>query len=127
MLGFWIFMLIVDLIVPLTMIVFGELFMVKTPKNINVLFGYRTTLSMKNMVTWKFAHKYCGKLMFWIGIIILPLSVIPLIFVIDKKINTIAIVGIVICIIQIITLIIPIFATQIALKKTFDQDGNRKK
>lgn len=127
MLGFWIFMLIVDLIVPLTMIVFCELFMVKTPKNINVLFGYRTTLSMKNMDTWKFAHKYCGKLMFWIGIIILPLSVIPLIFVIDKKINIIAIVGIVICIIQIITLIIPIFATQITLKKTFNQDGNRKK
>ena len=120
-------MLIVDLIVPLTMIVFCELFMVKTPKNINVLFGYRTTLSMKNMDTWKFAHKYCGKLMFWIGIIILPLSVIPLIFVIDKKINIIAIVGIVICIIQIITLIIPIFATQITLKKTFNQDGNRKK
>ena len=60
--GFWIFMLLMDLLLPLMMAGFGKLFMTKSPQNINVAFGYRTTMSMKNKDTWEFAHKYCGKL-----------------------------------------------------------------
>ena len=37
------------------------------PKHINGMLGYRTTRSMKNMDTWKFAHDYCGKLWWKIG------------------------------------------------------------
>ena len=59
--GFGIFMLLMDLLIPLTMVVFGKMFMTKSPKNINAVFGYRTTMSMKNKDTWEFAHKYCGK------------------------------------------------------------------
>ena len=58
--GFWIFMLIMDLLLPFTMIGFGRYFMKKAPKEINSVFGYRTSMSMKNKDTWKFAHKYCG-------------------------------------------------------------------
>ena len=69
--GFWIFMLIMDLLIPFTMIGFGYLFLKRTPKNINVLFGYRTTMSMKNRDTWEFAHRYCGKLWYmWGGILL---------------------------------------------------------
>ena len=64
LIGFWIFMLIMDLLVPFTMIGWGKLFLDKAPKNINYTFGYRTTMSMKNQDTWQFAHKYCGKLWF---------------------------------------------------------------
>ena len=35
--------------------------MKKAPKEINSVFGYRTSMSMKNKDTWEFAHKYCGK------------------------------------------------------------------
>ena len=59
--GFWIFMLIMDLLLPFTMIGFGRYFMKKAPKEINSVFGYRTSMSMKNKDTWEFAHKYCGK------------------------------------------------------------------
>ena len=72
---FWIFMLASDLIIPLTMIRFGRLFLAQAPKNINATFGYRTTMSMKNKDTWEFAHKYCGKLWCRCGLILLPLSV----------------------------------------------------
>ena len=58
--GFWIFMLIMDLLLPFTMIGFGRYFMKKAPKEINSVFGYRTSMSMKNKDTWEFAHKYCG-------------------------------------------------------------------
>ncbi len=59
--GFWAFMLIVNLTAPLIMVVFGILFLKNPPKNINSVFGYRTTMSMKDMDTWGFAHKYCGR------------------------------------------------------------------
>ena len=46
--GFWIFMLIMNLLIPVTMIGFGRLFMYKAPGAINVVYGYRTSISMKN-------------------------------------------------------------------------------
>ena len=49
---FWIFMLIMDLLLPFTMIGFGRYFMKKAPKEINSVFGYRTSMSMKNKDTY---------------------------------------------------------------------------
>ena len=59
--GYWIFMLLVDLLIPLIMIFTGKAFCEKAPKEINMLFGYRTTMSTKNMDTWRFAHEACGR------------------------------------------------------------------
>ena len=55
--AFWVFMLIMGLLIPLTMVGFGKLFLTRAPKNINMVFGYRTVMSMKNRDTWEFAHK----------------------------------------------------------------------
>ena len=46
--AFWVFMLIMGLLIPLTMVGFGKLFLTRAPKNINMVFGYRTVMSMKN-------------------------------------------------------------------------------
>ena len=46
--AFWVFMLIMGLLIPLTMFGFGKLFLTRAPKNINMVFGYRTVMSMKN-------------------------------------------------------------------------------
>ena len=119
-------MLLMDLLIPLTMIGFGRLFLAKAPKNINATFGYRTTMSMKNKDTWEFAHKFCGKLWFRCGVVLLPISVIPLIFVLNKSIDTIGTVGGIICEIQLIPLVGIIFPTEVALKKTFDSNGVRR-
>ena len=59
---FWWFMLICDMIIPIVMVIVGRMMWKHCPKNINGMSGYRTTRSMKNMDTWKFAHDYCGKL-----------------------------------------------------------------
>ncbi len=120
-------MLIMDLLLPLTMIGFGRLFLTRSPKSINAAFGYRTAMSMKNRDTWDFAHRYCGKLWFWLGLVLVPLSVIPLLFVLKEEITTIAAVGTVICFVQIVPLAGSIILTETALKKTFDQNGKRKR
>ena len=121
--GFWIFMLLMDLLVPLTMVGFGRLFLTKAPKTINAIFSYRTAMSTKNKDTWEFAHKFCGKLWFKWGLVLLPISIIPLIFVIHRSINTIGIVGGIVCAVQLVPLIGSIFSTEAALKKTFDTKG----
>lgn len=96
---FWVFMLIMDLLIPLTMIGYGKLFLTKPPKNINASFGYRTTMSMKNRDTWEFAHKLCGKLWYRCGLVLIPLSVVPLLFVINKGIKSTSNVGLIIAVI----------------------------
>ena len=113
--GYWFFMLASDLLIPALMIGFGYLFRKRPPKTVNYLFGYRTTRSMKNQDTWLFAHRYCGRLWFRWGLVLLPFTVLPLLLTIGKPAGTVGAVGTV-C----------IFPTEAALKRTFDKDGNRR-
>lgn len=124
--GFWIFMLIMDLLTPLLMLGFGILSLKRAPKEINFVYGYRTTMSMKNKDTWQFAHACFGKLWSRIGLILLPVSIIPLLFVMGGNENTVAIVGGVVCAVQAVVLLGSIVPVEKALKRTFDRDGNRK-
>ena len=124
--GFWIYMLIMDLLLPFTMIAFGKYFSKTAPKSINTVFGYRTSMSMKNKDTWIFAHKYCGKIWFISGLIMLPLSVIVMMFVFGGLENVVGTVGAVLCGIQFIPILISIILTEKALNKTFDKNGIRR-
>lgn len=124
--GFWIFMLIMDLLLPFTMIGFGRYFIKKAPKEINAVFGYRTSMSMKNRETWEFAHKYCGKIWYICGLIMLPITVLCLLLVIGKGEDYVGTVGGIVCGAQLIPLIGSIFPIEIALKKNFDKNGKRR-
>ena len=126
MLVFWIFMLLMDLLIPFLMIGFGRSFSKKAPDKINCLFGYRTQRSMKNRETWNFAHHYIGRLWFFGGLIFLPLSVIPLICVFGKEIDLIGTVGGIVIGPQLLLLIGTVFPTEHALKKNFDPYGRRR-
>ena len=124
--GFWIYMLIIDLLLPFTMIGFGKFFLKTAPKNINTVFGYRTSMSMKNKDTWIFAHKYCGKIWFISGLIMLPLSVVVMMLVIGGSENLVGAVGAGLCGVQFIPIVISIILTEKALNKTFDENGIRR-
>lgn len=124
--GFWIFMVISDLVVPAIMLLLGKVFLKSAPKEINIAFGYRTNMSMKNRDTWEFAHKYIGKIWYYAGWILMPGSIIPMLFVIGKNENTVGTLGAVLCVIQLAVLIGSIFPTEYALKKTFDKYGRRR-
>ena len=124
--GFWIFMLAMGLLFPVVMILFGTMFMKSAPKKINHIFGYRTDMSLKNRDTWAFAHKYFGKLWFRFGLLLIPITVIPMLFVIGNSENVVATVGLIVGFVNTVTLIVPIFFTEKALNRTFDKDGKRK-
>lgn len=124
--GFWIFMLAMGLLFPAIMILFGTMFMKSAPKKINYIFGYRTDMSMKNRNTWEYAHKYIGRLWFRLGFLLIPITVIPLLFVIGNSENVVGTVGLIVSFINTVVLIVPIFFTEKALNRAFDKDGNRK-
>lgn len=124
--GFWIFMLVMDLLIPFTLIGFGKYFLKTAPKKINTIFGYRTTMSMKNKDTWEFAHKYCGKIWYISGLVMFPASLIIMLTILGKTENVIGTIGGFVCFVQLIALIGTIIPTERALKKNFDKNGNRK-
>ena len=124
--GFWIYIFIMNMLIPVTMIGFGRYFMKHTPKEINHVFGYRTSMSMKNRDTWDFAHKYCGRLYWHFGLFMLPLSVTPMLFILNRDTNTVGTVGAIETTIQIIFLLVPVILTERALKRNFDKYGYRR-
>ena len=124
--GFWIFMLIMVLLIPITMIVIGRLFLKNAPKDINYVFGYRTKRSMMNLETWKYAHEYIGKLWFICGLILLPISVVVMVLVFGKETNTVGAVGGILTIVQMISMVGAIIPTENVLKNSFDRFGRHR-
>lgn len=124
--GFSIFILIMVLLIPLTMIFFGWLLFRKTPKEINYVYGYRTKRSMMNEETWRFANQYFGKAWYLCGLISVPLSMMAITIVLGKGTETVGTIGGIITMLQMIPLVGAIIPTEIALKKNFDENGRRK-
>lgn len=124
--GFWIFMLIMDLLIPAIMIGFGSYSATRAPKDINYVFGYRTTMSMKNKDTWEFAHHNNGKIWRFVGWVMLLPSIVAMIFVFGKSSDTVGIFGGIVVCVQTVILIVSIIPTEVALRKTFDENGFRR-
>ncbi len=123
---YWWFMLVTCLLMPVLMIVFGYFFVKSPPRKINSVFGYRTKMSMKNMDTWVFAHSCFGRLWVRIGIVMLPVSIIAMLFFIGQDGDTAAYAGTIIVICQTILMMIPIAYTERKLRMYFDLNGDPK-
>lgn len=121
------FYLIVSLLIPFILLVVGIYFKRNKPKNINGICGYRTSRSMKNIETWRFAHQYCGDIWVKLGLISLPVTLLIMLLVINKDLEFVSIVETIIVLLQIILLFCSIVCTERALKREFDKDGNRVK
>ncbi len=122
---FW-FIFVCDIIIPLMMMVAGYIMWKHTPKKINNFIGYRTSRSMQNTDTWKFAHEHCGKRWFVIGLVMLLPSIAVHIPFYNSTEDTLGVVCIIAMAIQLIALLASIFPTEKALKNTFNDDGTRK-
>lgn len=126
MIGFWFFMLVCNLLLPVCMSGFGRYFRNKAPGQINMLFGYRTSRSTKNRDTWEFAHHYFGRLWYRLGLIMLPVTVAAMMPVFGKNIDFVGFYGSIVSLVQIVVMLVPIWFTESALKRTFDEDGKRR-
>ena len=124
--GNTIFSFTCNLIIPVIMLLFGVKFRKQGPKSINGLYGYRTTMSMKNKDTWAFAHRCCGRLWIKLGTILLLLSIIASLIALAIRVDSLGILGVLLVTVQMVVLIASIFSVEKALKKNFDKDGKRR-
>ena len=122
--GFWVFMLLCDLLIPIAMIVFGTRFVKKPPSRINSLYGYRTARSMKSQAAWDFAHRYCGRLWRAMGWAMLPLSVLAMLPALGRDADFTGFLGGAVAVVQCVVMFVPtLVMTEGALKRRFDSKG----
>lgn len=124
---FWVFILICDLALPVTLIVFGKLYTKGEPRDMSALYGFRTKMSMLNRETWIFAHVYCGKLWLKLGWLVLGGTMVLMISIYGERNVKIGILGSIIFVLQILLCAFTVILTEKALRRTFDKDGERIK
>ena len=94
------FVFLCNLLVPVVVIVTGRIMWKHYPKNINGLVGYRTTHSMKNMDTWKFANEHCGRLWYKMGLFMLAFSVLISVLLLRTNDNTYSMISLIFVLLQ---------------------------
>ncbi len=124
--GFWIFMLIMDLLIPATMVGFGAYFRKKAPREINGVFGYRTPRSMASREAWDHAHRLCGVLWLWGGLLLFPVTVAAFLPLLGGSEETVGGWGAVICFVQIALMMVTIIPIEISLHRHFYPNGERR-
>jgi uncharacterized membrane protein len=123
---FYIMMFTCNLLIPIVMLICGFFMYKYPPKEINGIIGYRTTMSRKNKDTWKFAHDYCGRLWFKLGLLLLILTIIIQIPFAHSSDNVIGYMTLFIEAAQLVGLLGSIVFVERALKKNFNEHGVRR-
>ena len=124
--GFWLFVTVMDLLVPAIMLYFGRRFQKKPPEKSNQIYGYRTARSMKNQETWRFAHETCGRLWVRLGAVLLLLSLAAAAMTFGSGVETAGIVSAVVVVVQMVVVIGSIVPVERALKRNFDDQGRKR-
>lgn len=120
---FWIFMFIVTLLIPTSLLL--TWYLCPKIKTINNVSGYRTKQSMQNQNAWDFSQKYCSKISLYMFFSSLILAIVIMPTVISKPVDVIGWMGLGITMIQMISFIVIIISTEKALKKSFDESKNK--
>jgi len=107
-----------------TMMIFGWVFIKHPPKNINYVYGYRTSRSTKNEETWQFAHRTAGGIWLKLGSFgtIVSLLIIFLYDYYGVQENW----YLYLTYVQLVLLLVVLPLTERKLKKNFNKDGSRK-
>lgn len=122
----WLSELVLVLIIPVLILIFGVRFDKKgAPQNINAVFGYRTTRSVQTWETWTFAHAKLGKLWKLIGLIMIPVSAGLFAILYKQKEDTMSVFGLIIMLLQTVPVIVSIILVEKSLKQNFDDRGER--
>ena len=108
------------IILAVTYLGIALIFRVKQPQNINYLYGYRTSFSMKNAETWREANIYSSNLMFKSAIVFIIFEIFSYFLIGGKD----SITASAICLTILSVAVIPF--TEIHLRKKFDKNGQAK-
>lgn len=118
--GLWIFMLCMVWLTPVLMIVFGAVFRLSPPEDINSIYGYRTRKSMSGQQAWDFAQRYWGNCAVKTGLAVLLPAVPCMLPCMGKTDDFVGMWGSGVCVLAAAVVIgVPVFLTERKLKKSF--------
>jgi uncharacterized membrane protein len=110
------------LMLPIILILFGIfLGIAGRPRKIRWWIGYRTSRAMKNQETWELANSYSGKLIMLSGFTALTFCIGAFVYNDFMELVHWAWGA------QGVALIMSIILTEMALRKEFDKNGNKKR
>ncbi|MBP1889276.1 putative membrane protein [Clostridium moniliforme] len=113
---------LIDILIPLSMIIFGLILIFDPPKKINEFYGYRTSLSMKTKETWDFANNHLGKLWLIFGTFSFAFT-----FALKSALTfNNELVSIICLIVSLTCMFIPLVVVDKELKENFDDLGKFK-
>lgn len=122
---FWIFTLVMVLLIPGTMMFFGNDFL-RCPGTINRVHGYRTRRSMASQEAWNYAHNICGRLWKKTGVRMLAPSLLAELLLLGSSVETMGMWSLGIVTIQVTVMFFTIIPVERALKQNFDQFGRKR-
>ena len=110
------------LLLPIILILLGIFFGIAgRPRKRRWWAGYRTFRSMKNQTTWQFANGYAGKLLLLGGLTALTFCIGAFVHMDYMELVPWAIGA------QGVSIILTIIFTEMALRKEFDKNGERRR
>ena len=118
---FWIFILVCDLIIPLTMLVGGLIMWKHCPDRMSRTLGYRLERSMKSEAAWRFANVDCGKRWFVIGLVTTVLSILAHIPLYRAGEDAVSNASLVIMALEMVAMFVSLIPTERALKQRFGE------
>lgn len=122
--AFRVLMAFAVLLIPGIMIFFGRIMMDHPPKTINAAYGYRTTMSMINQDTWDYAQAACANRWRRWGRVLALITLIVLFFALRRPAFA-DVLGFYTAF-ETAFLLASVAATEIDLRRTFDQKGDRR-
>ena len=114
---FWWFMLAMALLIPLTMFILGFRWWRGRIPPYGGSSGYRTRRSLASPEAWAFAHIHFGRLWAVLGAAMLPLSVVSMLPCRTGDAERIGWWGLGVCLIQSVVMLVPMIATESALRR----------
>lgn len=123
--GFKVAMALAVYVIPGIMVFFGRTMMDHPPKTINAAYGYRTAMSMINQDTWDYAQAACAKRWRRWGRVLALITLVVLIVALRRPAFADAL-GIYTAF-ETAFLLASVAATEMDLRRTFDEKGERRK
>ena len=122
---FWFYMTAMSLLVPWVMHVFGKYYQEDPPRERNASTGYRTKRSMQNEQTWAFAHEYFGRIIGYMGPVLMVVAMLSMVMVWGKDTAAVVIQSLAVIGLEFVFFIAAMLQTERALKKTFGKRGTK--
>lgn len=103
------------------MLVISIIYVFFPPMKVNMIYGHRTSLSMKNQDTWVEANKRSALMMLLVSALTIIVQLIGIVFKVNQETTFLYV-----TIFLVAGLIIGLLIVEKQLRSIFDKDGNRK-